>query len=451
MASFGEGFVSGFMQMQKLKMAKQEQARQIQSWNLQMQKAQSELVLMRQEEEFQTGKLKAAEEGGMEGVLSFMAKTRPEEALKLQKSVQDYQNSLQQGQYYQAMTEGQQDENFQKSITAAGNMYGQLHELYQKDPELAQSAYQNNFDLIKQMDKNAPDKFNPERALMAMGMAVPQAARFKAQQDALKAKSAEGQQIQDLQMFLQQGNKLGAQAILQKMETDQNSAIAAKNKAIAAEMKINQSLDDKATKLRNEYNKDLKDYDAMGLAIRKMEALGASDDIYTNPQKQVSMINQFARFNSPGIVTEFDEESAKKSPLLSKLWQWRQQVETGAPLPKEAVDGILSATRAQWKGVQPYIQTQSEYYKKLAKDNGIEEWKVVPEDKYKDLDMAGQKGELISQIKQVHPEFSTDKFIQAQIKNNPEIEEYIKEHPEYVNTLLEKYVSQIKPKKEVSE
>lgn len=447
MADFGSGFVSGFMQAQQAKLARAQQADQHQAMMLQMQEARIKLNAMKQEEAWQAGRADAAKNGGLNGVIDYMEKTRPEEGLKLKVAAQEYQNSILDSDYKKAMTEGVHDENVIKTMTAAGNMYGQLNEVYAKDPELAKQAYQKNFDLIKQLDPKAPPEFDPNRAMMAVGLAVPQAARFQALQDSLKAKSTEGQHVQDLMMFKATGNKIGEETILKSMEDDKTKQLVAERKAQKLELQIGNMNQDQAQQLRTEYTKNVNAQTLMGQAVTKMESLASSDDIYTNPQKQVAMINQYARFNSPGIVTDFDSRDAQRSGFLAGLWQMKQKAESGSPLTPDAIDGIASAMRTQWKAQQPFIKDQDEYYGQLADKYGIARDEVI-NPLFRSTNQLVSHGELIGSIKKIVPEFKESAFIEENVKANPELADYLKEHPEYRQTMLQKFYDQVAPKQE---
>lgn len=445
MADFGSGFVSGFMQAQQAKLARAQQADQHQAMMLQMQEAKMKLKAMQDEEAWQAGRADAAKEGGLNGVINYMEKSRPEEGLKLKAAAQDYKNSLLDSDYKKTMTEGAHNENFIKTMTAAGNMYGQLNEVYTKDPKLAEEAYNKNFDLIKQLDPNAPPKFDPNRAMMAVGLAVPQAARFQAMQDAMQAKSTEGKHVQDLLMFKSTGNKIGEETILKTMEEDKAKQLTSEREALKLDLQIKGQQQDQAQTLRKEYTKNVGAQTVMGEAVTKMESLASSDDIYTNPQKQVAMINQYARFNSPGIVTDFDSRDAQRSGFLASLWQMRQKAESGSPLTPEAINGISSAMRTQWKAQQPFIQNQEDYYGNLADKYKIPRDEVITP-LFKSTNELVSKGDLLSSIKKVTPGFSESAFIEQNIKANPELGDYLKEHPEYRQEMLQKYYDQVNPK-----
>lgn len=446
MADFGSGFVSGFMQAKQAKLAKEQQADQHKMMMLQMQEAQIKLGAMKEEEAWQAGRANAAKEGGLNGVIDYMEKTRPEEGLKLKAMSQAYQNSILDGEYRKTLTEGAAKDNNTKALTAAGNMYGQLNEIYAKDPELAQQAYEKNIDLIKQLDPNAPAKFDTGRASMAVGLAVPQSERFKAQQEAQQAKSTEGKHAQDLMLFKLQGNKIGEDAILQAMAADKTKQLQAEREAQKLDLQIGSEKQSRATTLRNEYVKNVSAQQTMGEAVTKMESLASSEDIYTNPQKQVAMINQYARFNSPGIVTDFDSRDAQRSGFLAGLFQLKQKAESGSPLTPEAIDGISSAMRAQWKAQQPFIQNQDDYYSKLAEKYGIPTDEVI-NPLFKSTNELVSHGELLTTIKKAVPGFKESEFMAENIKANPGLDEYLKEHPEYKQEMLQKFYNQVTAQK----
>ncbi len=442
MSDFGGGFVSGFMQAQANKRAKAQLQMQQQAMQMQMQKAQVELRAMQKEEAWQNGRAAAAKDGGMEGVIDYTMTTRPEEGLKLLQAKQEYQNSILKGDYAKSTIKGQDLENTTKGLKAAGDMYGQLTQMYQKNPDMAQEAYAKNIDLIKQMDPNAPPKFDPDRASLAIGLAVPQSERFKAIQEANKLQSQVGKDIHDLQRFQEEGNTMGSEAILQKMQDDQVKIQVEKRRKVKLDLQIGNINQTQEQQLRKEYTSNTKDYAVMGETMQKMEGLVQSDDILTNPAKQMALINQYARMNSPGIVTELNEKDAAKSPLLDQLWQLKQSVATGAPLPESAVKSISSAMRAQWKGVQPFLKDQKEYYQGLAEKYGLDPDKVIPST-FDSINKQEAEGELISSIKEKVPGFSVNKFIEANVKATPELGDYLKDHPEYKSELLQKYHSQI--------
>lgn len=446
MADFGSGFLSGFMQARQAKIAKQQQADQHQMMMLQMQEAKIKLGAMQQEEAWQAGRANAAKEGGLNGVIGYMESTRPEEGLKLKKASQDYQNSILEGEYRKKLTEGEDSQNRVKALTAAGNMYGQLNEIYGKDPELAQQAYEKNYDLIKQLDPGAPAKFDTGRAQMAVGLAVPQSQRYEAQQKALEAKSTEGKHVDDLIRYKEQGNQLGVEAITQAMEADKAKQLNAEREAQQLNLQILKDKQSRASSLREEYLKSVKEQAEMATNVAKMEALASSDDILTNPQKQISLINQYAKQNSPGIVTEFDSKDAQRSPLLAKLWQMKQSVLSGAPLSPEAVEGLISAVRTQWKGQQPFIENQDKYYTQLADKYGIPADEVI-NPLFKSTNEVVSHGEIIGSIRKAVPGFKEADFIKENIKANPGLDKYLEEHPEYKQTMLQKYYEQVAPKK----
>ena len=271
MADFGSGFLSGFMQAQANKRAKAELVMKQQQMGIMMQKAQYELRAMQQEEAWQNGRAVAAKQGGMEGVINYTENTRPEEGLKLRKAQQDYQNSIEEGNYRQSMTTGQDQENTIKGLTAAGNMYGQLAEMYNKDPKLAQAAYEKNMDMVKAMDPKAPLQFDPDRAAMAMGLAVPQSVKFKAEQDGKQLQTETAQNIHDLQQFNAQGNTMGAEAMLAKIKDNQEKQIQTQRQVQKLDMQIGDISQNREGGLRDEYNRSTKAYAVMGETIQKMK------------------------------------------------------------------------------------------------------------------------------------------------------------------------------------
>lgn len=442
MADFGGGFLSGFMQAQANKRARAELAMKQQAMAIQMQKAQFELRAMQKEESWQNGRAAAAKEGGMEGVIDYTWHTRPEEGLKLKAAAQDYQNSVLKSDYIQATTTGQNIDNETKGLKASGDMYGHLQDMYQKNPDMAQAAYTKNFDLIKQMDPNAPAKFDPDRAAMAVGLAVPQSERFKAQQQAAGLQSQTGKNFHDLQIMQASGNTMGANAILDTMKGDQAKQELTNRRVVKLNMQIGNITQDQERELRKEYTSNTKDYAVMGETMQKMEGLVQSDDIMTNPAKQMALVNQYARMNSPGIVTELNEKDAAKSPLMAQLWQYKQQVATGAPLPPAAVKSISSAMRSQWEGVQPFIKDQGEYYTGLASKYGLDVKNIVPST-FESINKEEDQGKLIANIKDVHPDFSVKKFMDTNVAATPELGDYLKDHPEYKTEMLQKYHDQI--------
>lgn len=450
MADFGGSFVSGFMQAQANKRARADQMMQQQTWQLQMQKAQIELRAMQKEEAWQNGRAAAAKEGGMEGVIDYTSHTRPEEGLRLKAASQEYQNSILNGEYRKSAIQGQDIENTNKSLKAAGDMYGQLNEMNKRDPKLAQEAYERNIDLIKQMDPNAPPKFDSDRAALAMGLAVPQAERFRAQKELEKLQSSVGKDVHDLQIFERDGNVMGAQAVKQKMQEDQTKAEIEKRRKIKLDLQIGNIGQTQEQQLRKEYTSHTKDYAVMGETMQKMEGLVQSDDILTNPAKQMALVNQYARMNSPGIVTELNEKDAARSPLMAKLWQMKVQVQTGAPLPPEAIKSISSAMRSQWEGVQPFIKDQNEFYKGLAVKYGLDPEKVIPST-FESINKQEDQGKLIADIKEAQPGFSVNKFIETNVASTPELGDYLKEHPEYKTELLKKYHEQLTSKSKKDE
>lgn len=438
MADFGTSFVQGFMAAQANKRAKETQAMQMQTHAVQMQEAQIKLRGLRDEENWQHGRMAAAKEGGMEGVIKYSENTRPEEGIKLRSAQADYEKSILSGKYIAAQTAGTEQDTKIKGYEAAGNMYGQLQQMYARDPKLAQDAYTKNIEMVKDMDPDAPAEYSPDRASLAIGMAVPQSMIFKAKEEGKKLQTETAQNYHDREQLLAQGNTLGVQALDGKIKDNQDKQIKTQRQVQELDLKIAKVPKDREDELRKEYTSVTKNYAVMGETMQKMEGLVQSDDILTNPAKQMSLVNQYARMNSPGIVTELNEKDAAKSSLLSRLYQMQEQVRSGSPLTPEAVKNITGAMRSQWEGAQPYIKDNDDYYTKLATQSGVDPKNVIPST-FVSINKQSDQGKLISRIKDKQPGFSVSKFIETNVEANPELGDYLKEHPEYKTEMLQKY------------
>jgi hypothetical protein len=445
------GFLQGYLAGARLKMQRQAQGRAMQQHQMNMQLKAIQLRALQREEMFQVGAQKAAQEGGFPAVLDFYKNSRPRDYFKLKKLETDLNNSITQGTYHQALGEGQQLKNLQKSQEVLGNLYGQILQL----PENQQNrAYQANMENIKQLDSNAPANFNKDRALMAIGQAIPAAQLYQLNKASTRLRGTLGDAIHNIHTLKRQGlgensqEVQAARAQLNKIHFE-NAKIASEIGAKKADREAKKTKEVSAMEdvLRKEFVTQSKDFVKIRTAHSKLQKSIAAK----SPAGDLSSVFMFMKMLDPESVVRESEFATAQNTTNTPRWLMNMY---NAMVRSQT--GLTEGQRKDFKNrVEDFYESHLEGHKQLeteygriAKDRNIDPKNVIVDYIGKVSEESGQENsKIISSIKQFDTEFNAGDYLDRAMKLNPGLEKAIAKDPKLITKILNMKLDKLKGKK----
>lgn len=387
------GFVEGFRAAQQMKnqraanaRAEQANMRAQQQHQINMQKQQIMLQQMKQEVQFQKGRDMAVQQGGVEGLKDYLMKTRPKEGLALQKQQESLNQSIMKTMQAKQAVSSNEMSLFSQKQKILGGVYAQV---MNADQKVRQQVYQDALPQIRKLDPDAPDQFDPGRAMMAIGQAIPANQLYSNQKKGLELKTDMGKAEADKQAFLQAGYSKDhptIKALNEKINEYQQkrSELQVKNAQIQAEHL--QKKEDREMKMHSNFMSASKNYREF-LDV-KTKADGLLSEAYGNPKKgirpnpvsQTILATLAARMSNPGIVDKNEfARIAETDPWIKKLYNYTIKIARGDILSQSEIKEIDDSIKSMWKQADSTHQQLKSEFKRRAVKMKLDPDQVVSE------------------------------------------------------------------------
>lgn len=277
------------------------------------------LKALKAENKFQQGRAEAARMGGLNGVLDYLDKTRPAEALALRAKQNQLNNSYLAG----ALTKEQIETAKLNREGAKLNLSAKQQELLEKRQQMVGKAYmvinqlpasqrdamyQKMLPAIKKIHPEAPAKYNTGEAQVAMAQAVPATTLYAASKAKRQAQSDLGKVQADYEYYRERGDSPDAphmKALRSKQEKAIADSITAQANTAYKQAELMQVEEKRADRLQSTlrpyaklHYESQQSYDAI-MAVGKASLGDPANGVAPNAAAQDALVNGFQRMLSP--------------------------------------------------------------------------------------------------------------------------------------------------------